>query len=327
MKRREFIALLGGAATWPRAARAQQPAMPVIGYLSQGAPEASAYLLSGFRKGLSEGGYAEGKNVGIEYRWAHNNHVRLPELAAELVSRRVAAIATVGGTQAPLAAKAATTTIPIVFTTGSDPVQIGLVASLNRPGGNVTGIAAMQVEAQEKRFGLLHELLPAATRFGMLVNPSNPMTDALVTNTRAAAASTIGGQIEVFAASASRDIDAAFASLTQQPAGVLLVSPDPLFDSRRAQLVTLAARHVVPTMYPFREYVEAGGLMSYGTNFVDIARLAGMHTARVLKGEKPADLPVFRATKFEFVVNVQTAKTMGLTVPPSLLAIADDVLE
>jgi putative tryptophan/tyrosine transport system substrate-binding protein len=327
IRRREFITLVSGAAAaWPPAARAQQIAMPVVGYLSQGVPEASAYLLSGFRKGLSEGGYSEGKNVGIEYRWAHNDHVRLPELAAELVGRRVAVIATVGGTQATLAAKAATTTIPIVFTTGSDPVQIGLVASLNRPGGNVTGVAAMQVEAQEKRFGLLHELLPTTTRFAMLVNPSNPMTDALVTNTRAAAAST-GGQVEVFAARTSRDIDAAFASLTQQPASVLLVSPDPLFDSRRAQLVTSATRHVVPTMYPFREYVEAGGLMSYGTNFVDLARLAGMHTARVLKGDKPADLPVFRATKFEFVVNVQTAKTMGLMVPPSLLALADAVIE
>ena len=326
MKRRAFITLLGGAAAWPLAARAQQTAIPVIGYLSQGAPEASAYLLSAFRKGLSEGGYDEGKNVAIEYRWAHNNHVRLPELAAELVSRRVAVIATVGGTQAALAAKAATTTIPIVFTTGSDPVQIGLVASLNRPGGNVTGVNAMQVEAQEKRFGLLYELLPATTRFAMLVNPSNPMMDALVTNTRAAAAS-IGQQVEVFAASASRDIDAAFASLTRQPVGVLLVSPDPLFDSRRAQLVTLAARHVVPTMYPFREYVEAGGLMSYGTNFIDIARLSGTYTARVLKGEKPADLPVLQATKFEFVVNLQTAKMIGVIVPPMLLARADEVIE
>ena len=285
LQRREFVTLLGGAAVaWPLMARGQQTAIPVIGYLSQGVPEASAYLLSGFRKGLSEGGYVEGKNVGVEYRWAHNNHARLPELAAELVSRRVTVIATVGGTQATMAAKAATTTIPIVFTTGSDPVQIGLVASLNRPGGNVTGVAAMQVEAQQKRLGLLHELLPTTTRFAMLVNPSNPMTDALVTNTRAAAAS-IGGQVEVFAARASGDIDAAFASLAQQPAGVLLVSPDPLFDSRRTQLVTSAARHVVPTMYPFREYVEAGGLMSYGTNFVDLARLAGTHTARVLKGK------------------------------------------
>ena len=281
MKRRAFMTLLGGAAAaWPLAARAQQTVIPVIGYLSQGAPEASAYLLTAFRKGLSEGGYAEGKNVAIEYRWAHNDHAKLPELAAELVSRRVTVIATVAGTSATLAAKAATTTIPIIFTTGSDPVQIGLVASLNRPGGNVTGVNAMQVEAQEKRLGLLHELLPATTRFAMLTNPSNPMTDALLTNTRTAAAS-IGGQVEVFAVRTIRDIDAAFASLGQHPVGLLLVSPDPLFDSRRAQLVTLSARHAVPTIYPFREYVEAGGLMSYGTNFLDIARLAGTYTARV----------------------------------------------
>jgi putative ABC transport system substrate-binding protein len=232
----------------------------------------------------------------------------------------------VGGTSAALAAKAATTTIPIVFTTGSDPVQIGLVASLNRPGGNVTGINAMQVEAQEKRLALLHELLPATTRFAVLVNPNNQMTESLITNTRGAAAS-IGRQVEVLAATTSGDIDTAFATLAQKPVGVLLVSPDPLFDTRRAQLVTLAARHAVPTIYPFREYVEAGGLMSYGTSFTDIASLAGIYTARVLKGEKPADLPVMRATRFEFVFNLQTAKMIGLTVPPTLLATANDVIE
>jgi putative tryptophan/tyrosine transport system substrate-binding protein len=327
MKRREFITLLGGAAAaWPVAARAQQAAIPVVGYLSPGVPGTLAYLVAAFHKGLSEAGYVEGKNVAIEYRWAHNDHARLPELAAELVSRRVAVIAAVGGTSAAVAAKAATTTIPIVFTTGSDPVQIDLVASLNRPSGNVTGISAMQVEAQEKRLGLLHELLPTTTRFAALVNPHNQMTDALVTNTRAAAAS-IGQQVEVFAASTSRDIDTAFASLAQQPVGALLVSPDPLFDNRRAHLVTLAARHAVPAIYPFRQFVEAGGLMSYGASFTDIARLAGMYTARVLKGEKPADLPVLRATKFEFVINLQTAKMLGLTVPATLLATADEVIE
>jgi ABC-type uncharacterized transport system substrate-binding protein len=325
-QRREFITLIGGMAAWPLAARAQQTATPVVGYLSQGAPESSAYLVAGFRKGLTEAGYVEGKNVTIEYQWAHNEYARLPELAADLVNRHVAVIATVAGTAAALAAKAATTTTPIVFTTGSDPVQIGLVASLNRPGGNVTGINAMQVEAQEKRLGLLHELLPATTRFAMLVNPNNQMTDSLVTNTRAAAAS-IGQQVEVFAASKGGDIDTAFASLAQPPVGALLVSPDSLFDKRRAQLITLAARHAVPVIYPFREYVEAGGLMSYGTSFMDIARLAGVYTARVLKGEKPADLPVLRATKFEFVVNLQTAKTIGLTVPQTLLVAADEVIE
>jgi putative ABC transport system substrate-binding protein len=327
MRRRAFITLLGGAAAaWPLTARAQQAAIPVVGYLSQGAPEASAYLVAAFRRGLSEGGYIEGKNLTIEYRWAHNNHARLTELAADLVSLRVTVIATVAGTSAALAAKAATTTIPIVFTTGSDPVQIGLVASLNRPGGNVTGINAMQVEAQEKRFALLHDLLPATTRFAMLVNPNNQMTDSLITNTHAAASS-IGQQVEVLAVTTSRDIDTAFASLAQQPVGVVLVSPDPLFDSRRIQLVTLAARHAVPAIYPFREYVEAGGLMSYGTSFTEIARLAGMYTARVLKGERPADLPVLRATKFEFVVNLQTAKMIGVTVPPTLLSLADEVIE
>jgi putative ABC transport system substrate-binding protein len=328
MRRRKFITLFGGAAaSWPLAARAQQAAAPpVVGFLSSVVPETTAYLVAAFRKGLSEVGYVEGKNLTIEYRWAQNDNAQLPELAADLVSRRVAVIAAVAGTSAALAAKAATTTIPIVFTTGSDPVQIGLVASLNRPSGNVTGINAMQVEAQEKRLGLLHELLPAMTRFGVLVNPNNQMTDTLVTNTRAAAAS-IGRQVEVFAASTSRDIDTAFASLTQQPGGALLVSPDPLFDNRRTHLVTLAARHAVPVIYPFREFVEAGGLMSYGTSFTEIARLAGMYTARVLKGEKPADLPVLRATKFEFVINLQTARMLGLTVPPTLVATADEVIE
>ena len=324
MKRRDFITLLGGAAAWPLAARAQQAA-PVIGYLSAGTPEANAYLVAAFRKGLSEVGYVEGKNVAIEYRWAHDDYARLPELAADLVSRGVAVIATVG-TSAAIAAKAATTTIPIVFTTGSDPVQIGLVASLNRPSGNVTGINAMQVEAQEKRLGLLHELLPATTRFAVLVNPNNQMTDSLVANTRAAAAS-IGQQVEVLSATTSRDIDTAFASLAQQPVGALLVSPDTFFDNRRVQFVTLAARHAVPAIYPFREYVQAGGLMSYGASFIDTARLTGVYTARVLKGQKPAELPVLRATKFEFVVNLQTAKMIGLTVPPTLIARADEVIE
>jgi putative tryptophan/tyrosine transport system substrate-binding protein len=327
MKRREFIMLLGGAAAvWPVAARAQQAAVPVIGYLSPGTPEAAAYLVAAFRKGLSEGGYVEGRNVTIEYRWAYNDYARLPELAADLVSNRVAVIATGGGSRTALAAKAATATIPIVFTTGSDPVQDGLVASLNQPGGNVTGVNAMQVEAQEKRVGLLHELLPATRRLAVLVNPGNQMTDSLVTNTRAAAAS-IGQQVEVIAVSKADDIDTAFAGLAQQQVGALLVSPDTLLDNRRVQLVMLAVRHAVPAIYPFRESVQAGGLMSYGPSFVEIARLAGMYTARVLKGEKPVNLPVLRATKFEFVVNLQTAKLIGLTIPPTLLARADEVIE
>ncbi|HJZ34158.1 MAG TPA: ABC transporter substrate-binding protein [Hyphomicrobiaceae bacterium] len=327
MKRRAFIRLLGGAAAaWPLAARAQQAAVPVVGYLAPGTPEATAYIVTAFRKGLSEGGFVEGRNVAIEYRWAHNNYAQLPELAADLVSRRVAVIATGGGSRAALAAKAATTTIPIVFTTGSDPVQDGLVASLNRPGGNVTGINAMQVEAQEKRVGLLHELLPTTRRLAVLVNPNNQMTDSLVTHTRVAAVS-IGRQVEVVAAGRADDIDTAFANLARQQVDGLLVSPDTLFDTRRVQLVMLAVRHALPAIYPFRESVQAGGLMSYGPSFADIARLAGMYTARVLKREKPTDLPVLRATKFEFVVNLQTAKLIGLTVPPMLLARADEVIE
>jgi len=327
VKRRQFITLVGGAAaSWPLVAGAQQTTIPVVGYLSVGAPESNAYLVAAFRKGLSDAGYVEGKNLAIEYRWGHNDHARLAEMAADLVSRRVGAIAAVAGTPAALAAKTATTTIPIVFTTGSDPVQVGLVASLNRPGGNVTGIAAMQVEAQEKRLGLVHELLPSARGVAVLVNPKNQMTEAIVTTTRAAARS-IGQRVEVLVASTSHDIDTAFATLAQQGIGALLISPDPLFDYRRSHLVTLAARHAVPVIFPFREFAEAGGLMSYGPNFKEISRLAGLYTARVLKGEKPADLPVLRAAKFEFVINLQTARMLGLTMPPTLLATADEVIE
>jgi len=327
VNRRSFITLLGGASVaWPLTARAERGGIPVVGYLSPGTPEGGAYLIAAFRNGLAEGGYVEGKNVAIEYRWAHNDYARLSELAGDLVNRRVAVIATGGGSRAPLAAKAATTTIPIVFTTGSDPVEDGLVASLNRPGGNITGISAMQVEVQEKRLGLLHELLPAATRFAVLVNPGNQMTNSLVTNTRAAAEAT-GLQVEVLAASTRAEIDTALESLVQRHVGGLLVSPDTFFDTRRIHLVTVAVRHALPVIYPFRESVAAGGLMSYGPSFHDIARLAGTYAARVLKGEKPADLPVLRATKFEFVVNLQTAKTIGLTVPATLFARADEVIE
>src|SRR5436190_2423972 len=275
MKRREFMLLLGGAAVpWPVGVRAQPAAIPVVGYLSQGTPEASAYLLSAFRRGLGEGGYDEGKNVAIEYRWAHNNHARLPELAAELVSRRVAVIATVGGTSATLAAKAATTTIPIVFTTGSDPVQIGLVSSLNRPGGNVTGINAMQTEVQEKRLALLRELVPTASRLAVLVNPNNQMTDSLIANTRAAATS-IGQKLEVITAQTNGDIDVAFAALAQTRGSALLVSPDTFIDTRRVQLVMLAVRHGAPAIYPSRESVEAGGPLSSGPTLPHITRMAG----------------------------------------------------
>ena len=326
MRRREFIAGLGSAATLPLTAHAQQAGPAVIGYLSAGMPEATAYLAAAFRKGLSEAGYVDGKNVTIEYRSAYNDYSRLPELAADLVNRRVAVIATVAGTPAALAAKAATITIPIVFTTGSDPVQTGLVASLNRPGGNVTGIAAMTVETGAKRLELLRELVPNANRFAVLVNPGNQLTESIVATLRAAGAS-IGRQIEIVTASTNRDIDTAIAAVAQQRDTALLVSPDPFYDARRVQLITLAAHHAVPAIYPFRQFSEAGGLASYGPSFAEIARLAGVYTGRVLKGEKPTDLPVLQATKFEFVINLQTARILGLTVPPSLLATADEVIE
>ena len=326
MKRREFVTALGVAATWPFVARAQQPVMPVIGSLSAGSPEQYAHLLSAFRKGLSEAGYIEGQNVAIEYRWAHTDDGRLPELAADLVRRRVAVIATPGSTPAALAAKAATTTIPIVFGIGTDPVQVGLVNSLNRPGGNATGVSYTQAETTAKRLGLLHELLPKAARFALLANPSNPSTEP-VTKDAEAGAVAIGGQIEVLTATTSQDIDAIFARLAKSPADALLVNSDPLFFTRRVQLITLAARYALPTMFSNRDYVEIGGLMSYGPKLTDQFRQVGIYVGRILKGEKPADLPVMRPTGFEFVINLQTAKIFGLTVPPNLLARADEVIE
>jgi putative ABC transport system substrate-binding protein len=328
MKRRQFITLLGGAAaTWPLAARAQQPAsIPVVGYVHSDSPQPVAGLLAAFREGLSETGYVEGQNVAIEYRWAENDLSRIPELVADLVRRRVAVIAAPGSSAAALAAQAATTTIPIVFSLGLDPVQLGLVASLNRPGGNITGVNSMSNELAAKRLGLLHELLPAATRFAVLVNPKNPTTESLKKDVEAAAALN-GSQIEFFTASSGADIDTAFASLVQKRADALLVHPDNLFINRRVQLTTLAARHAVPTIYPLRPDAEAGGLMSYGTKLADAHRQAGVYTGRILKGAKPADLPVVQPTKFEFVINLQTAKTIGLTVPATLLARADEVIE
>jgi putative ABC transport system substrate-binding protein len=310
----------------PLVAQAQQPTMPVIGYLHAGSPEASANLVAAFRKGLSEAGYVEGQNVAIEYLWTHNDNDRLPELAADLVRRRVAVIVTPNFVAAALAAKAATTTIPIVFGGGFDPVQAGLVASLNRPGGNVTGVNFMTVETGGKRVGLLHELLPGAARFAILVNPTNPNAEPNITEARAAA-SVIGRQIEVLTASTNRDIDTAFASLVQKRADALLVSPEPLFTARRVHLVTSAARHAVPAIYPNREFAEIGGLMSYGSNIADQFRQVGVYSGRILKGEKPTDLPILQPTKFEFVINLQTARTLGIAIPTTLLARADEVIE
>ena len=327
IRRREFITLLGGAAAgWPLAARAQQAAMPVIGFVYPGVPELSAGIVAAFRKGLNETGFVEGRNVTIEFRFGYNDNARLPELMADLVNRRVALIATPGSTPSALAAKAATTAIPIVFGIGPDPVEIGLVASLNRPGGNITGVSSLNAELGAKRLGLLHELLPSAARFAILVNPNNRNVESLTRDSQATA-SVIGRQVEVVAASSTRDINAVFVNLRQKGADALLVSPDPLLDSRRVQLVTLAAHHRLPTMYSFRENVEIGGLMSYGSSAADRDRQVGIYAGRILKGEKPADLPVLRAAKFEFVFNMQTATVLGLDVPSTLLARADEVIE
>jgi putative ABC transport system substrate-binding protein len=326
VRRREFITLIGGAAVaWPLGARAQQPALPVIGYLYSGAPETSAQFVAAFRKGLSELGFFEGGNVAIEYRWAHNEPERLPELAADLVRRRVAVLVTPGTPVAALAAKAATATIPIVFRTGADPVQIGLVDSLNRPGGNVTGVSAMSWETETKRLGLLHELLPGATRFAVLI-VNDPIAENQIRELEAAAAA-IGRKIEFISVRNNRDIDAAFASLAQKRPDALLVAPQGLFVNRRVQVVTLATRHALPAIYTGREFAEIGGLMSYGASPTDQYRQAGIYTGRVLKGEKPADMPVLRASKFEFIINLQTAKVFGLDVPYTLIARADEVIE
>ena len=328
MKRRQFITLLGGAAAaWPLIARAQQLAMPVVGFLYPGAPELSTGIVAAFRKGLGETGFVEGRNVAVEFRFAYNDNARLPELAADLVRRRVAVIVTPGSTPASLAAKAATATIPIVFSIGPDPVEIGLVASLNRPGGNVTGISSMTAQVGAKRLAFLHELLPGAVRLAILVNPNSPpVTQATVKDVETAAAA-VGRQIEILAAGSPRDIDAAFASLEQKRVEGLLVNPDPFFDNRRVQLVTLAAHQRLPTIYPFREHVEIGGLMSYGSSATERDRQVGVYAGRILKGEAPGNLPVVRAAKFELVINLQTARALRLDVPATLLAQADEVME
>ena len=331
MKRREFITLLGAAATrsmlWPLAARAQQPAMPLIGLLFRGSCEQMEELMAAFRKGLSEVGYVEGRNVTFELRQARNEQDRLPELAADLVRRQVSVIASPGSDVAALAAKAATTSIPIVFSTARDPVQIGLVASLNRPGGNVTGVSYMNAEIGVKRLGLLHELLPAAKRFAALLNRDDPVAGMSLLDLEAAAAALGLRQLLVLSASSEREIDAVFASLAQQQVSALLVSTDALFVSRREKLVASAARHSIPAIYDLREFAAAGGLMSYGSSLTDAYRQVGVYTGRILRGEKPADLPVQKAVKVEFVINLKTAKALGLTIPPTLLARADEVIE
>jgi putative ABC transport system substrate-binding protein len=328
MRRRDFITLLGGAAaTWPIAARAQQPGMPVVGLLDPTSPDAYADLSRAFRQGLKEAGYVEGENLAIVYRFADNQIDRLPELATELVHRQVAVIAVTGGPPSVLAIKAATTTIPIVFGIAQDPVGLGLVASLGRPGGNLTGISFLNTELAAKRLELLRELVPAATRMAVLVNPTNAANVATTLRELETAARAIGVQIQILNASTSQEIDAAFATLARERPDALFVSPDAFFRSRRVHLALSAMRHAVPSTYALRDYAEAGGLMSYGASLTDAYRQVGIYTGRILKGAKPADLPVMQSSKFELVINHQTARMLGLTVPPTLLAAADEVIE
>jgi putative ABC transport system substrate-binding protein len=328
MRRREFITLLGGAAVaWPLAARAQQPAVPVIGFLNPTSPDTFADRLNGFRRGLKETGFAEGETVAIVYRWAENQNDRLPELATELVHRPVAVIAATGGSNPALAAKAATGTTPIVFAVAEDPVKLGLVASLARPGGNLTGINYFSNELTEKRLELLHELVPAATRIAVLVNPNNAVNAAAIIRDVESAAHAMGLQIRVLEAGSSGEIDAAFATFVHERPDALFVGNDQFFSSRRVQLVNWTSRYALPSTFSAHEIAEAGGLMSYGTSQTDAWHQVGIYTGRILKGEKPADLPVVQSSKFKLVINRQTARMLGLTVPDKLLVAADEVIE
>ena len=331
MNRREFITLIGGAAAapsmfWPRLASAEQATMPVIGFLSSRSPAESSHLVAAFRAGLQAGGYVEGQNVAIEYRWAEGQYDRLPALAADLVRRGVAVLATTGGEPSALAAKAATSTIPIVFTVGGDPVKIGLVASLNRPGGNATGVSLLTTVPEAKRLGLLYELVPNAALIGVLINPNYQGAEAQSREVQDAARA-IDRPIEIAMAGNDRQLEAAFGTLVQQHADALLVGADPFFGTRRDRIIALAVQFKLPAMYQFRDYPVAGGLMSYGINITDGYRQVGVYTGQVLKGAKPADLPIHQSIKFEFIINLKSAKALGLQIPDKLLALADEVIE
>ena len=326
VRRRDFIFALGAAAAWPLAARAQQPAMPVIGFMNAGSPEARAGVLAAFRQGLRETGYIEDQNVKIEYRWGENRYDRLPGMAAELVRRQVAVIAATS-TPAALAAKAATTTIPIIFETGGDPIRLGLVASLNRPGGNITGVTQLNEEIAPKRLELLHELVPTASVIGLLVNPTDPALADTSTRNLQAAAHALGLQLHVLHASTERDFDAVFANLIQLRAGGLVIGPDTFLVTRSERLAKLALEHALPAVFEFREFVAAGGLMSYGGSTTDAYRMAGVYAARILKGEKPSELPVQQGTKIELFLNLKTARALGITVPLPLSGRADELIE
>jgi putative ABC transport system substrate-binding protein len=327
MRRREFFTLIGGAVAWPCAARAQQAAMPIVGLVGPRSPEESTRLVAAFRKALNETGYIEAQNVMVEYHWLEGKYDRLPALMADLVSRRVAVIATPAFTAAAPVAKAATTTIPIVFGVAEDPVKLGLVASFARPGGNATGISFLAAEVISKRLGLLHDLVPKAVRIAVLINPANAPTAETTLRETSEAAHGLGLQIQILNASTSREIEVAFATLVRERPDALFIAPDGFFSSRRVQIVTLAAHHRVPAAYFSREFVEVGGLMSYGSDISDVYRQVGVYTGQILKGAKPADLPVVQSTKLEFVINMQTAKALGLEVPPQLLASVDEAIE
>jgi ABC-type uncharacterized transport system substrate-binding protein len=326
MTRRAFITLLGGTVAWPLAAWAQQSAMPLIGFLSGASPDSYAIRLRAFHQGLKETGYVESRNVQIEYLWAEGHNDRLPDLAAELVRRQVAVIVAAGGTPSAFAAKAATATIPIVFGVAVDPVELGLVASLNRPGGNLTGVTNLNVEVGEKRLELLHELLPTATIIAVLVNPTTPTTEPFL-RALEPATSTLGLQLHVLNASTDRDFDTVFATLGRLRAGALVISPDLFFNTRSEQLAALSLRHAVPAIHQYRPFVAAGGLMSYASDETEYYRLVGIYAGKILKGEKPADLPVVQSTKVELIINLKTARALGLTVPLPLLGRADEVIE